>query len=46
MYRINETDGPAKPTLILSNPLSFSISVVILSTDGSARGKHVSIFID
>ena len=46
MYRINENDGPATLTLILSNPSSFNISVVVLSTNGSARGKHVSIFID
>ena len=45
-YHINENVGSAKLTLILSNPLSFSISVVVLSTDGSARGKHASIFID
>ena len=46
MYRINENDGPATLTLILSNPSSFNISVVVLSTNGSARGKHASIFID
>ena len=46
IYHINEDEGPARLTIILSNPLSLSFTVEVLSTDGSATGKYVSIFID
>ena len=46
LYRINEDDGPADFILVLSNPLSSSLIVKVLSTDGSATGKHVGIVID
>ena len=46
LYRINEDDGPAEFILVLSNPLSSSLIVKVLSTDGSATGKHVGIVID
>ena len=46
MYRINENDGSVTLTLVLSNLSSFNVIVQVLSTDGSARGKYASIFID
>ena len=46
MYRVNEHDGPAKPTLLLSNPSSSVITIQVSSTDGSATGKYSSILID
>ena len=46
MYRINENDGSVTLTLVLSNLSSFNVIVQVLSTDGSARGKHASTFID
>ena len=46
MYHINENDGSVTLTLVLSNLSSFNVIVQVLSTDGSARGKHASIIID
>ena len=46
LYRINEDDGSAELTLVLSNPLSSSLIVKVLITNGSATGKHVGIVID
>ena len=42
-YLIDEDGGPVKPTLVLSNPLSYNIFVEVFNTDGSARGKYASI---
>ena len=43
LYSINEDEGPAKLMIILSNPLSVSFNIEVLSTDESATGKYVSI---
>ena len=43
MYNISEDAGPAQPVLILSNPSSTDITVVVFSTDGSATGEYCSI---
>ena len=40
-YSVNEYDGPAVLTLILSNPSSTTVTIEIFSTDGSATGNHV-----
>jgi len=40
MYSVNENEGPARPTLILSNPSSTDITVQVTSTDGSATGEY------
>ena len=42
-FLIDEDGGPVKPTLVLSNPLSYNIFVEVFNTDGSARGKYASI---
>jgi len=39
MYGVIESDGPAQPTLVLSNPSSFVTIVQVFNTDGSASGK-------
>jgi len=38
MYGVIESEGPAKPTLVLSNPSSFVTIVQVFNTDGSATG--------
>ena len=45
LYSINEDEGPAKLTIILSNPLSVGFNVEVFSTDGSATGKYVRLII-
>ena len=45
IYHTNEHDGSVKVTVALSNPSSFNITVQVLSMDGSATGKYVSILI-
>ena len=39
-YNISENIGLAQPTLILSNPSSYDITVQVSSTDGSATGEY------
>jgi len=38
MYSIIESEGPAEPILVLSNPSSFVTIVQVFNTDGSATG--------
>ena len=38
-YSVNENAGPARPTLVLSNPSSTDITVQVTNTDGSATGE-------
>ncbi|XP_065894203.1 uncharacterized protein [Dysidea avara] len=40
-YTVNEDEGPAQPVLVLSNPSSSDITVVVISSDGSATGGGV-----
>jgi len=40
MYSVNENAGPARPTLVLSNPSSNDITVQVTNTDGSATGEY------
>ena len=45
MYNISEDAGPAQPILVvLSNPSSTDITVVVFSTDGSATGEYCSVY--
>ena len=37
-YRVNEDDGSVQPALVLSQPVSASITVTVFSSDGSAEG--------
>ena len=46
MYSVNENTGPAQPVLVLSEPLSFNITVEVYNTDGSATGEYCSILIN
>ena len=39
MYSVNESDGPAQPVLVLSNPSSTDITVTVSNTGGSATGE-------
>jgi len=39
-YSVNENEGPAQPTLILSNPSSTTFTVQVANTDGSATGEY------
>ena len=39
LYGIDESDGPAQPVLVLSNPSSTDINVTVTNTDGSATGE-------
>ena len=39
MYSVNEDDGVVQPVLILSDPLSFDITVEVIVVGGSAIGK-------
>ena len=45
-YSIDEDDGPAQPTLVLSNPSSIAITVQVTSGGGSATGEYCSILIN
>ena len=38
MYSVDENSGPVQPALILSNPSSNSVTVQVITTDGSATG--------
>ena len=40
-YMVNEDEGPAQPVLVLSNPSSTDITVIVNVTDGSANGKSL-----
>ena len=39
VYSVNEYDGVVQPVLVLSNPLSFDITVEVIVMGGSAIGK-------
>ena len=45
-YSVDEDDGPAQPTLVLSNPLATAITVQVINVDGSATGEYCSILIN
>ena len=47
-YSVDEDDGPAQPTLVLSNPSATDITVpyIVTNTDGSATGEYCSILIN
>ena len=38
-YGVNEEDGSVQPALVLSQPVSTSITVMVSSSDISARGS-------
>jgi len=40
IYSVIEHTGPARPTLILSNPSSTDFTVQMTNTDGSATGEY------
>ena len=42
-YNVHENDGKVEPVLVLSNPSSTAVTVKVLSTDGSATGKQLTI---
>ena len=45
-YSVDEDDGSAQPTLVLSNPSSTGITVQVTSGGGSANGEYCSILIN
>ena len=42
-YNVDEDDGPAQPTLVLSGPSATAITVEVTSGGGSATGEYCSI---
>ena len=42
-YSVDEDDGPAQPTLVLSNPSSTNVTIQVNSSGGSATGEYCSI---
>jgi len=40
MYNVDDDAGPARPTLVLSDPSSTDITVEVTNTDGSATGEY------
>jgi len=40
MYSVIENAGPARPTLVLSNPSSTAFTVQVTNIDGSATGEY------
>ena len=45
-YNVDEYDGSAQPTLVLSNPSATTITVQVINIDGSATGEYCSILIN
>ena len=45
-YSVDEDDGPARPTLVLSGPSGTDITIEVTSSDGSATGEYCSILIN
>ena len=45
-YSVDEDDGPAQPTLVLSGPSATAITVEVTSGGGSATGEYCSILIN
>ena len=45
-YSVDEDDGPAQPTLLLSGTSATAITVEVISGGGSATGKYCSILIN
>ena len=45
-YSVDEDDGPAQPSLFLSNPSLANITVEVTSSGGSATGEYCSILIN
>ena len=39
-YSVNETVGSLQPVLVLSNPSSANITVIVLSDNDTATGKN------
>ena len=42
MYTINENEGPAQLTLILSNPSSSDVTVQVSDVRGNATGEYTT----
>ena len=45
-YNINENSGPVQLVMVLSNPLTFGITVEIINNDNTANGKQSVILIN
>ena len=45
-YSVDEDDGPAQPTLVLSNPSATVITINVTNIDGSTTGEYCSILIN
>ena len=42
LYHVIEDSGPVQPTLLLSDPLSFDITVEVFNTNITASGEDYS----
>ena len=40
MYSVNESTGPAQPTLVLSGLSSTAFTIQVTNNDGSATGEY------
>ena len=45
-YSVNEGAGAAQPVLVLSNPSSTDITVVVYNTNGTAFGEYRILVLD
>ena len=45
-YSVDENDGSIRPTIILSGPSSYDITIELYDTDGLATGECSSILIN
>ena len=46
VYSVGEYGGLVQIGLVLSNPSSTNVTVVVFNTDGSATGEYCSILIN
>lgn len=43
MYSVRENGGPVQPVLVLSNPVSFDVTLQVTDSENSAMGKQTTI---
>lgn len=42
MYSVRENGGPVQPVLVLSNPVSFDVTLQVTDSENSAMGKQTT----
>ena len=43
VYRVNEDDGPVQPSLVLSNPSSYDVTIQVNDDEITATSKYTII---